>query len=255
MRKSYQQITPQRLLLFFFLLQLVAGGRPSEVFAQNYNLQKRIFIISAPSGTAIKIKGPYTFFGKTPFTISQNLAGSYKLIAVKRGFERKKMAIDFNDDPSPTLAITMQPLSRLKATYRSLLFAGWGQRYKGVPGRGLLFTGLVFGAGVGTLMTHSTYQSDRDDLDRARANYLNSLNQDFAAAQGAWTNWQAVHRSAQHSYERYKRALIITSSIWALNVIDAFFMPPTPGRAQKKKVAVSSHLEFSDVHVNLTVSF
>ncbi|MCG3118291.1 MAG: hypothetical protein ALAOOOJD_00459 [bacterium] len=239
----------------FFLLPLWAGGLLSDVVAQNYILQKRIFIISAPSGTTIQLKGPYTFFGKTPFTISQNLAGPYKLIATKRGFESKDMKIDFNDYPNQTLTITMQPLSRLKATYRSLLFPGWGQRYKGVSGRGMLFTGLVAGAGIGTLVTRSNYQSDRDDLDAARANYLNSLHQDFATAQAAWTKWQAVHRQAQHSYDRYERALLITSSIWALNVIDAFFLSPGPGQSQKKKVDLSSHIGFPHAQVNLTISF
>lgn len=255
MSKSFLPMIRSSNLVFFLLLQIGAGGILSDVVAQNYNLQKRLFIISAPSGTTIQLKGPYTFFGKTPFTISQNLAGPYKLIATKRGFESKDMEIDFNDDLSQTLTITMQPLSRLKATYRSLLFPGWGQRYKGVSGRGLLFTGLVAGAGIGTLVTRSNYQSDHDDLDAARTNYLNSLNQDFAAAQAAWTNWQAAYRHAQHSYDRYKRAVLITSSIWAINVIDAFFMSPTPGRSQKKKVDLSSHIEFPEAQVRLTISF
>lgn len=258
MQESFHPAMARINFVFLALVQMLLAGLFQEVSAQNYPLQKRIFIISAPSGTNIQLKGPYTFFGKTPFTISQNLVGLYSLVASKRGFESKNIKIDFNEYASQTLTITMRPLSRLKSTYRSLLFPGWGQRYKGVPGRGLLFTGLVFGAGVGTFMAHSTYQSDRDDAELARKNYFNSLDQDFASAQIAWENWQSVHRRAQKSYDRYERAIIITSSLWALNVIDALLFPPGPsqaGSAQAKKINFSSRTDFSRAQIQLTISF
>lgn len=236
------------LPIFFFVLA-PAG------LAQDESPAEGIFFTSAPEGTTIRLKGAFKFAGKTPFTISQRLIGPYSIRATKRGYESKRMTLEFNRDISRSIAVDLQPLSPAKAAFRSILLPGWGQRYKGQTGRGVFFAVITLGAGAGTLITYSNYRSDLDERDQAEQAYLQSLNGNIDEMQLALSNWQAKQGQVEDSRHRYQRALVITAGLWTLNVLDALLMPPKPGPAAKEKAGVTTRLSFDASKIGVQIKF
>lgn len=237
----------RRLLLMLAPLALFA----TTALAQKPEESKGITITARPAGTIIKLDGDYTFMGKAPFSISQNLSGIYRLSASKPGYEKQSVKLNFGAQPSQEIAIHLQPITKWKAGYRSLLIPGWGQRYKGASRRGLLFTGLALGAGVGTLVTVIDYNSDLDAAKRAGENYVR-VSGNFEQAQAAYDKWQTAYKVAQDSYDRRQRSLMITAGVWALNLLDALFLPPAPGSEDKIQTA---RLGYNQSKIELQVSF
>lgn len=235
-------------------LQILFVVFASNAFAQNEPPPQGVFIVGDPPETTIRLLGAYQFIGKTPFTISQNLSGNYTLIASMRGYESKSIEIVLGNQPVRTIMIKLQPLSRSKAAFRSLVLPGWGQRYKGADGRGLLFTGLAIGAGVGALVTHQNYRSAVDDAEQAQRRF-EEVQHDFTAAQAALNAWQHAHRKVEESYDDRRRALLITAAVWSLNFLDAILMPPGPGSAPKPGVSLSHQLGYNDLQIGVQFSF
>jgi hypothetical protein len=226
----------------------------ASAFAQNGDQSTGVLIVGQPMETVIQLKGAYTFLGRVPFSISQNLSGRYELSASKRGYESKSMELYFGKEPFREITIYLQPISRWKAGYRSLLVPGWGQQYKGAGGRGLLFTGLAVGAGIGTLVTHLGYNADLDDLDKARQEYERNRDS-FDQAQAAYQKWQSAYRDAQNSYDRRRRSLMITAVIWSINFLDALLMPPGPGSDRNPQTNLSGRIGFNQSQLELHFSF
>lgn len=222
--------------------------------AQNTDESFGVLIVGRPAETIIQLKGAYVFTGRTPFSIPQNLSGPYVLSASKTGFESKSMKLFLGYEPFRQIDINLKPISRWKAGLRSLLIPGWGQRYKGAKGRGLLFTGLAIGASVGTLVTQLDYSSDLDDANRAKQDYQRVSN-NFEQASAAYDKWQAAYRRADDSYDRRQRSLAITAAVWALNFLDALFLPPGPGDARREKTPLTNHIGFNDSKIELKFSF
>ena len=222
--------------------------------AQNTDESFGVLIVGRPAETIIQLKGAYVFTGRTPFSIPQNLSGPYVLSASKTGFESKSMKLFLGYEPFRQIDINLKPISRWKAGSRSLLIPGWGQRYKGAKGRGLLFTGLAIGAGVGTLVTQLDYSSDLDDANRTKQDYQRVSN-NFEQARAAYDKWQAAYRRADESYDRRQRSLMITAAVWAVNFLDALFLPPGPGENERTKTPLTNHIGFNDSRIELKFSF
>jgi hypothetical protein len=151
-----------------------------------------------------------------------------------RGYERKRLRLYFDQDSERQITIGLTPLSRFKASTRSLIFPGSGQRYKGSHGRGLLYSGLCLGAGIGAVATHVSYISARDKAENAERNYENMRN-NFEQAQAAWQQWQDARQQAETANDRRRRALYITAALWTINVLDALLLPPGAGGATEHK--------------------
>jgi hypothetical protein len=223
-------------------------------YAQESGQEAGVIIVSQPSETIIRLEGDYAFAGKAPFSIPQTLTGYYTLSASKRGYESKSMKFYFDDKPFHKISLNLQPISRMKAGFKSLLLPGAGQRYKGASTRGLLFTGLALGAGIGALATQLKYSSDLDDMNQARRDYEQNQN-NFELAQAAYQNWQSAYQRAQDSYDRRQRSLAITAVVWGISFLDALLMPPGPGSDRNTPASLSGRLGFNQSQVELHFSF
>jgi hypothetical protein len=223
----------------------------TSVNAQKADEKKGVLVIAQPAETVVRLKGSYEFAGKAPLSIPQSLSGQYQLSASKPGYESKSMMFFFDDKPLHKITLNLQPISTFKAGYRSLLLPGWGQRYKGANKRGLLFTGLALGAGVGTLVTVLDYKSDYDDAQDARDDYLR-VRTNYEQAQAAYDKWQSAYETANDSYDRRQRSLVIAAAVWALNLLDAVLLPPRPGSSQNPDV---TRIGYDQSRLELQVSF
>jgi hypothetical protein len=243
-------------LFLLILLPILVFVPAPPGLAQDQNSAEGIVFMSAPEGTTIRLNGAFKFAGKTPFTISQRLIGPYSIHATKRGYESKRITLEFNREISRSVVIDLQPLSPAKAAFRSTLLPGWGQHYKGSTGRGIFFGSITLSAAAGTLITYSNYRSDRNARDQAEQTYRQSLNGgNIGEAQLALSNWQAKQSQAEDSQNQYQRALAITAGLWMLNVLDALLMPPKPGPASKEKPAVATSLSFDESKIGLQIKF
>ncbi|MGH7494837.1 MAG: DUF5683 domain-containing protein [bacterium] len=205
----------------------------SAAFAQPAPVE-HVFIVSQPNEVKVQLNGAYVFLGATPLTIPHRLSGAYTLSATLRGYERKRLRLYFDQNSERKITIGLSPLSRFKAATRSLLLPGSGQRYKGSYGRGLLYSGLCFGAGIGAVATHLNYVSARNNVDDAERNY-ESVRDNFEQAQVAWQQRQDARQKAGPANDRRRRALYITAALWTINVLDALLLPPGVGGASVHK--------------------
>ena len=225
---------------FFVLvgLALTLAVRPAS--AQNTSRQPGVTILSETAGTTVRLEGAFTFIGKTPFTISQNLVGPYKLIASRRGYETKRIELDFRRDPPPQITVGLRPLSLAKAMFGSLLLPGAGQRYKGAKQKGLLFTTFALGAGARAFVKHGQFRDDRGAAEIAEKEYGKISETNLDEKTLALAKWQEARREADDSYKSRRRTLMLTCAVWTLNVLDALIAPPGPAHpAKKEKVGVS----------------
>ncbi len=219
-------------------LALMFAGKQAS--AQNASSQPVVTILSETGGTMVRLEGAFTFIGKTPFAISQNLVGQYKLIAMKRGYETQKIKVEFSRNSSRQINVGLRPLSPVKATFGSLLLPGAGQRYKGANQKGLVFTALALGAGARAFVKHSQFRDDRDAAASAEKHYLQISATEAAEQKLALEQWQQAQREADASFESRRRALMLTGAVWTVNVLDALIAPPGPAHpAKKDKVGVN----------------
>jgi len=220
------------------VLALLLAGK--QAAAQNASRPIGVTILSETDGTLVRLEGAFTFVGRTPFTISQNLAGSYKLIAMKRGYETKKINVEFDRNASRQIKVGLQPLSPARAMFGSLFLPGAGQRYKGAKQKGLLFTTLALGAGVRALARHNEFRDDRDAAENAENKYRQISVTDVAEQELALVQWQQAQREADDSFKSRRRALMLAGAVWTINVLDALIAPPGPAHpAKKDKVSVN----------------
>lgn len=224
---------PKTNIIFgLVILAVVFAGK--QATAQNTSRQG-VVVTSETEGTTVRLEGAFTFIGKTPFSVSQNLAGPYKITASKRGYETKHMTLDFQRGQSQQITVNMKPLSLAKATLGSLVLPGTGQRYKGAHSKGLVFTTFALGAGARAFVKHQQFVDDRD----AAANAEEQYNQINAAALPEKTlaleKWQTAQRTADEAFKSRRRAVILTGAIWTMNVLDALIMPPGPAHPKKTR--------------------
>jgi hypothetical protein len=224
----------------FVLVSLALMFAGKQASAQNASGQPFVTILSETDGTMVRLEGAFTFIGKTPFTVSQNLAGPYKLIAMKRGYETQKIAVEFERNAGRQITVGLQPLSPGKAMFSSLLLPGAGQRYKGANQKGLAFTALALGAGARAYLKHGQFRDDRDAAANAGKKYLQISATEAAEQKLALEQWQKAQREADDSFKSRRRALMLTGAVWTINVLDALIASPGPAHpAKKDKVGVN----------------
>jgi len=224
----------------FVLVSLLLMLAEKPASAQSTNRPTGVTILSETGGATVRLEGAFTFIGKTPFTVAQKLAGPYKLMAAKRGYETKTIDLDFGRDPLRQITIDLQPLSLAKASFYSLVLPGAGQRYKGASGKGLFFTTLALGASVRAYVKHRDYNDDLDAAKNAEKIYLGISAMNAADKQLAFEKWQKAQDNVAGAFKTRRRAVMLAGIVWTINVLDALIMPPGPGRETKKeKIGVS----------------
>ena len=217
--------------------------------------QGSLSILSNPSGVVITLHGrQITLAGRTPWRVGRGLEGIYTLVAEAEGYERWTRTIYLDPAASDTLQILLVPKTRAKATLRSMLLPGWGQFYTNQKWKGAIFLGATVIAGVGVYSTNQDYLDARDDLIFIQNRYENADQID--EQERLWREVEvALHRADDAASDR-NVAVAVLIGVYALNVLDAFFLFPTPPRVLFSAGVPRSGL-FADVgpeRVNIGVS-
>jgi hypothetical protein len=210
--------------LILFQPQLAASQTFSEALtskaANGTAADARIQILTRPIGALVFLEGEYSMAGRTPYTITHFLSGVYHIRATKMGYENWSTDYTFNGRGDDKLTIKLKPKTRVKAIIRSAVFPGRGQAYADQRTKGFLIS-LAQLSAVG----FSVYENFR--YDDALNDYRTALRR-FQAQQNSQDGQgdliaqvRATKAALDDAYERRKRWLIITGSIYLYNLIDA----------------------------------
>jgi hypothetical protein len=129
------------------------------------------------------------------------------------------------------ISLEVAPKTRTKATVRSILFPGLGQKYMGNHGRGWFFQSLFLGVGVWAieerqdyLSAQKEYEFDQQQLDNAST--ISEIEAARLEAEESWDKAQKRERRRNWSY-----IALGTAYLW--NVIDASFVGEPSSRGGK----------------------
>lgn len=258
------QVWPSAGLLLaaqmLFQPQLAASQTFSEALtskAANANetgADARIQILTRPIGALVFLEGEYAMAGRTPYTITHFLSGVYHIRATKTGYENWSTDYTFNGRGDDKLTIKLKPKTRAKAVMRSAVFPGWGQAYADQRPKGFLISLVQFSAIGFSIYQHSRYNEALNDYRAALNNFQAQQNsqdgQDDLIAQVT-----ATKADLDDAYERRKRWLIITGSIYLYNLIDAaFFFPSYHRGALDVNVTLEPQPSASGAAIGLNVN-
>lgn len=190
--------------------------------SESTNAENLVTIESKPAGAIVKVKGLYSFVGKTPYVVPYPLEGEYKIKASKTGYESETSVVDFSGQGGSDVVIRLRPKTRLKAAIRSVAFPGWGQIYGGDKLRGVIISVVQVGLGIGSALAVHEYNQSNAALERAVAAFDRNMNEE---------NFQIVQQrlvKADDDYDFRNTMFYITAGFWIYNIFDSFvfFSPP-----------------------------
>ena len=236
----------------FFLLLLLS----CPVLGQDLTPGK-IFVNSVPDGAVVTLSGDTRVSGVTPVRFDHILYGDYRLEISRYGFEEYKTRLLINPSLPMEISVNLKPKTRFKASLRSLLIPGWGQRYFDKNRRGNLLTAAAIVSAAGY------FWIDRE-FDKKYERYEEYLKQyDDIASSGTLEElraFQPVLEEAQqdaYDYENVRRAASgAVIGVWAINMIDIlFFSAPQGGTFTIKGVAVTPSSIEGNPGITLSGSF
>jgi hypothetical protein len=216
--------------------------------------EARIQVLSRPIGAEVALDGEYSMVGRTPYTISHFLRGSYRIRAAKPGYEKWEANYVFNGRGDDKLSIKLTPKSRYKALWRSMLVPGWGQAYSDHKTRGAIIGLMQLGAGGVLIYQHSKYTEALNDYNTALKNFqANQKNQEGQADLIAQV--RARQADLNNAYDTRQRWLILTGLIYAYNLADALlFFPSYRDRAMEVGLTLDRKPELRGSAVKLNVN-
>lgn len=184
-------------------------------------------IRSTPPGARIVLSGDVIVSGLTPARFPHLLDGDYKLVLSMHGFENYSTRVSLDPTREMELSIRLSPRTKFKATARSLLIPGWGQRYNDQKFKGAVFTLFAVGSVINYLIADEKFSDRRSDFNDWLALY------DQTAATGSIEQLRRIQpdldRAQKSAYdaESYRRLSIgSVIAVWGLNVLDALFLSP-----------------------------
>lgn len=182
-------------------------------------------VVAKPKGTVVYLQGEYGLAGRAPFVIMQPLDGTYRLEAKRKGFETYSAIHEFRSGASQRIAIELTEKTRGRALVRSMFIPGWGQRYSEQKFKGWTITVLAAGSLAYLTSTEIRYQNAVDGFDHAvqvfRDNQNNAELRDVLLA-----NVNDAQSRLDSRFNDRRRALIISSSIYIYNILDALLFFP-----------------------------
>jgi len=182
---------------------------------------------SNPVGAVVTLRGEYEWVGQTPWRLYRPIRGVYRVEARYPGYETWQGEIVVGPGAAEQFTIDLVRKSAWRAATRSLVLPGWGQRYRGSPGKGTIMLSAVALGAVGLVWTHENYRDKVDDFERARDAYLAETRQSQLPELRA--RMEEASRDADRRYDRRRAVLYATAGVWALSVIDAAFFAPSGG--------------------------
>lgn len=218
--------------------------------------KKFVIIKSDPPGAMLYFQGENSFVGVAPLKLRPKMIGSYKIMAVKSGFEKQKLDYYFRGTESGTMKIKLVPKTPLKAGLRSFVFPGWGQIYSERKTSGIVVSLVALGAGIGTLKTHLDYDKALDDYKKAYDDYQKNI-KDYQLAEEYRKIVDDKVSKADDVYERRETWLIIAGSLWLYNMLDSILFFPSFENEVFSRLTPNFSTTFQDksIALSLTIPF
>lgn len=217
---------------YLMLLGMVPIGR-----GQNSEVDKKSLIIrSDPPGAMLYFEGENSFVGAAPFKLKANMIGSYRVTAVKSGYEKRRFDYFFKGSESGVMKIRLLPKTGLKAGLRSMVFPGWGQYYSERHTFAIFISALVTGAGIGTLIADRDYERVIGAYTLARDEYEKNQ-KSYELVNQYWQVVAAKQKQADAVFQRRQTWLYVTGGLWLYNFLDAIFFFPSFDREVFSKAA------------------
>jgi len=208
----------------FFALVLVMTLPISSVFPQRESGKPKGFLIdSQPQGATVFIENEV--IGKTPCWFPYELSGRYKIWAEKRGYENWSRTLDFGNRPLSSLRFSLGAKNRKKAAWRSTLIPGWGQIYSEQKTKGKAFLTLQMAALVTLGFAQSGYSGRLDDYNQSLETYRR-LGGSPTTQSEAWSDLKDAKKELDSSQRVRNVLLYSAAAIYAVNLLDAFFLFP-----------------------------
>jgi hypothetical protein len=181
-------------------------------------------LYSKPSGVLVYMEGDYDFVGRTPCELPFNLMGTYKVKALKRGYENWSTKVTLVDDRSNSLYIKLAPKTRLKAGLRSAVFPGWGQYYTDKKTKGTIFAFLEVGSLLASVFAYQNYEDAKDEYYLASSRYQEAKIMDDMPR--LREEMEKTADDADKAYDVRAACFTVTAAIWAFNVVEAVLFFP-----------------------------
>ena len=185
---------------------------------------------STPSGATVLLHGPYELIGTTPWVLSRDLTGVYRVEVRKPGYEPWTGEVVIAPGAGASLDVDLNKKSRIKAFARSVIIPGWGQTYTGNQTRGRTFLAAEVLALGGFIWMNELYQNEVDDFDAAADAYQSAHRQeDLPALRRAL---QRANRNADRAYDRRQIVVAAAVGVYAVSALDALFFSPMGGPSE-----------------------
>lgn len=227
----------------------------TNTHAQDAN-KKFVVIKSDPPGAMLYFEGENSFVGVAPLRLRPKMIGSYKILAVKSGFEKQKLEYFFRGTENGVMKIKLAPKTPLKAGLRSFVFPGWGQIYSERKSAGIVMSLVALGTGIGALKAHLDYDKALDDYEKSYDKYKKYLN-DYQLEQEYRKIVEDKISKADNVFERRQTWLIVAGSIWAYNFLDSILFFPSFENAVFNRATPNFSATFGSdtVALGLTIPF
>ena len=218
--------------------------------------KKAVIIKSDPPGAMLYFEGENSFVGVAPLKLRPKMIGSYKILAVKSGFEKQKLEYFFKGTENGVMKIMLSPKTPIKAGLRSFAFPGWGQIYSERKTSGILMSLVALGTGIGTLKAHLDYEKALDDYEKAYDHYQENIKNFQLAEEYRKIAEQKVSK-ADDVFEKRQTWLIVTGSVWLYNFLDSILFFPSFENAVFNRSTPNFSATFQDetIALSLTIPF
>ncbi|MBN1542716.1 PEGA domain-containing protein [candidate division KSB1 bacterium] len=185
------------------------------------------YITSYPIGATIFLEKE--IIGKTPCHFPHDIAGTYRLLAEKAGYESWSVELGFGQTKIDSIAVRMQPLKRSKALVRSLIMPGWGQAYSQQPvkSRILLSTQTLSLLAVG--WAYWNYDKSRDRYEEQLQDYR-QLSKTYSLEAAAWRDIVQAHDQLNKAHNTRQAIVIAAAALYTCNLLDNLFFFPRHDR-------------------------
>jgi len=194
----------------------VESGETVDVIFELHPRTGFVNIMSTPDSSRVSIDD--SDLGFTPIINLEFPVGSRVVELEKIGYKRWQGPLEIKSGLSVTLDATLsvQTKSRSEALARSMIFPGWGQRYRGADRLGKIFSMAAVGGLGACFYTVSRYNSKMDEYE----DYNNSGNPEK-------DKLDKLYDEADKATKLGNVVILATGVIWAVNIAEAVLGFPT----------------------------
>jgi hypothetical protein len=189
-------------------------GRPGTT--QRYPQLTRLTVVTVPDAARLTVNGKAR--GRAPLRDLELLTGEHEICASLPLYEDACRTVTLSE-PQHTIELALSLKRKRTAVVRSLLLPGEGQRYKGQPTRGWIYTAGAAGAALLAVGSEIARRDAVDDYEAARIRYgaatsPSQIDAAYAEVEAAWDDAEARRKLRNAGW-------IALGTIWAVSVVDA----------------------------------